>query len=48
MTVTMAGGGQDAQQEEVTAEEALNPIIPNLAMHVTSIGAGKVELIARL
>ena len=48
MTVTIAGGGQGAQQEEVTVEEAFNPVIPNLAMHVTTMGAEKVELIARL
>ena len=48
MTVTMMKGGQGAQQEEVTAEGAFNPAVRNLTMHVTTMGAEKVELIARL
>ena len=48
MTVTIAGGGQGAQQEEVTVEGAFSPCIPNLVTHVTVVDAGKVGLIARL
>ena len=45
MTVTMAGGGQGALQEEVTAEEAFDPVVPNLATHVTTMGAHRHLLI---
>ena len=48
MTITMAGEGQGVQQEEITAEGALNLVVPKLAMHVTTMGAEKVELIACL
>ena len=48
MAVTKGGGGRGAQQEEVAVGGAFNPVVLNQATHVTTMGAGKVELIARL
>ena len=48
MTATMRGGGQDAQQEKVTVEGALNLVILVLAACVTAVDVGKGEPGARL
>lgn len=48
MTATVVREGQEAQQEEVTVEGALNLIVPGLAARATAVDVEKVELSARL
>ena len=48
MTATVTGEGQDAQQEEVTMEGALNLVVPVLAARAIAVGVGKVQLSAHL